>query len=153
MKPVYNVTLCDPTYLQYSDEVLFNMAGDFLRVFRLANYRADRSSNGNTSRLFDSGSLEGRTIVKASPEGVTVDFSWASTHGWVHSQINDAETLIAEVLYRMQKKGIKFNADIDRIQVLEAEIADYIDKFCAPPALSADDLMYNAQQTCNDLQL
>lgn len=124
-----------------------------MRVFQSANYRENHTRSIKTSRLFEGGTLRGRTLVEASPKGVVIDFSVASAHGWVHSQIFDAETLISEVIHRMQKRGIKFNAEIDRVQILQSEISDYIDKFCQPPSLSADDLIHNAQQTCNALRL
>lgn len=141
-------------YTDMSDEVLFNLAGNFLRTFREANHRNSEPVRAYSSRSFERSSFHGSSCVRACKErGVKIDFARVSTHGWLHTEIFNAESLIAEVIYRMNKRGISFNSDIDRVQCLEAEIVDYIDKFCTPPALNADDLVYNAVENARALRL
>ena len=153
MKPVYNITLCDPVYSHYSDEVLTNIAIDFLRMFQGANFRSLDADISSKRRLFTSDALQQRSCVEAKPGEVKIDFSWAAIQGWVHSEIFNAESVIDEILKRMKEKGIAFNEDVNVAFALAEEIVFYVDKFCIPPALSAEDVIYSAQQISNELNL
>lgn len=153
MKPVYNVHFVDTIYFHHSDEILANIAADFLHVFQSANFKQVEADISPKDRLFNPEILGGGVCVEARPGKVTIDFSRAVTQGWACSQIHDAETLIEEVFYRIKEKGVIFNEDVSLMQVLGQEITDFIDKFCVPASLSADDLVYNTQQTCESLTI
>jgi len=152
MKSVYNIEFCDTVYLHFSDEVLANMAVDFLRVFRDANFKGQDGYHKNP-RLFSFTRHSGNTCVMARPDSVSIDFSKATTQAWACQQIYDAETLIEEVMYRAKKRKVVFDEDIDRVQRLGAEIQEFIDKFCVPVPINANDVVCNAQQTCEMLRI
>ena len=153
MKPVYSFQFVDTVYSHFSDEVLANIASDFLRVFRNANFKDTQKTFIPEKHLFASERSHSDVCVKARPGKVSIDFSKAITQGWAGTQIYDAETLIDEVYYRAQKQGIVFNPDISLMQSLREEINTFINKFGVPRALNAEETVYTAQQTCEALRI
>ena len=149
MSSVYSVELVDKFFFHYSDEVLANIARDYLDVFQSANnFYSSLSSN-----IFQKERLYGDVLTTSSSGQVKIDFSKATIQGWVAQQVYEADTLIEELLMRKSKKGIVFDQDVHDLQVLEDEIFVFLDKYAVPAALSPSDLIANAQEMCVALKL
>jgi len=154
MKPVYSVQIVDKIFFHLSDEILANIAIDFLHVFQSANFERCELRPHLERDLFSSERMRGvGSCVIASPGDVRIDFSKATIQGWAYAQVYDAETVIDEILYRARKRGISYNDDVEIAYLLELEIDRFIDKFCVPRGLNARDIIRNSQETCRILSL
>ena len=153
MKSFYGMTLGERVYLHYPDEVLANIANDFLKVFEQANFRKKRVSSALNGDYFSSEVLGGNDCVQASPGQISIDFSRAGIQGWAHSQVFDAETVIDELFKRAEAQGVAYNNDIRLAYDLKSEVSDFIDKYCIPAALNVGDMIYNSCETVKALRL
>ncbi len=154
MKLFGNVHFVDPIYFHLSDEVLANVAIDFLRVFQGASFKDWGDDFSLKERAFTAGELTGRTCVEARPGKVVIDFSKAVTQGWACSQIYNAEKTVAdEIFYRMNGRGIAFNGDVSIAYALSQEIASFMDRTFVPASVSMDDFKHNSREICRSLRI
>ena len=160
MKPAYTVTLGEKVYSHYPDEVLANLATEFLDFFQAANFknRPDPRMHTFTPRvgepLFISQRHYGGSIVSAAKGGViSMDFTRAVMQGCVFSQVPETEILIDELLTRAEKRGVAYDGDVALAYALSTEVSDFLDKYCVPPAINPDDLLENAKQMVQMLKI
>jgi hypothetical protein len=149
---VYSVQLVDKVFLHYSEEVLANMAQDYLDVFKSAN--DFKSSSRTYSKVFQAEMVGGGVCVRTdSGGGVKLDFSRASIQGWAAQQVYEAETLVYELSKRKKRRGIVFDQDVHLLHHLEGEIDHFLGKYAVPAPLSTSDLIFNAQEMCRALKI
>ena len=82
-----------------------------------------------------------------------MDFTRAVMQGCVFSQVPETEIVIDELLTRAEKRGVAYDGGVALGYALSTEVSDFLDKYCAPPAINPDDLLENAKQMVQMLKL